>query len=221
MKWLKRQCVCLCTYMHACVCWYTNTCEEKQMCLKLRVFKWEVLESPLRNCNPSFYPEIVCKTLCLWYDYFLGGHMLTCSSDSQRGFREWQSVILWCLLPGMSFSLKSHNHFKNERSLIFKKHLHLGKGWVQRVTMGIIISGLLSLKLEKTQPDWNRLWQNEPENASLLLQPAPSLSSSFPAFCSALPASAHLMCYWNQQRVCEDQTVSLYSTYVWHIVGIQ
>lgn len=53
--------------------------EEKQMGLKFREFKWKVLESFLRDCNPHL-TDIVHRVLCLWcgylYIYFFGGHTI-------------------------------------------------------------------------------------------------------------------------------------------------
>lgn len=128
-KWNDRQssvCVCVHTLVLAHVCWYTNICTKSSNHGLGRGFSWKGLQAPFKDCNLPF-PKIVCTTVCLWHDYFFGGHTILCSSESQKGFREHQSVIWWRLLPGTSFSLKSHNHLRYERSLIFEKRLSLGK----------------------------------------------------------------------------------------------
>ena len=120
-------CVCVCILLCCtCVLIHKYLHEEQQTWLKGRGFRWKGLQAPFKDCNLPF-PKIVCTTVCLWHDYFFGGHTILCSSESQKGFREHQSVIWWCLLPGTSFSLKSHNHLRYERSLIFEKRLSLGK----------------------------------------------------------------------------------------------
>lgn len=123
-----KQCVCARAHMLArvCVLIHKDLREEKQLWLKSRDFKWKVLESPFKDYSLPF-PKIVCRTLCLGHDYFFGGRTTQCSSESQRGFRECPSVILCCLLAGTSFTLKNHNHLRYKRSLIFEKHLYLGK----------------------------------------------------------------------------------------------
>lgn len=132
-KWNDRQssmCVCARARSYSCACTcvliYKYLHKEQQIWLKGRGFRWKGLQASFKDCNLPF-PKIVCTTVCLWHDHFFGGHTVLCSSESQKGFREHQSVIWWCLLPGTSFALKSHNHLRYERSLIFEKHLSLGK----------------------------------------------------------------------------------------------
>ena len=112
--------VCVRAYSFACTCVLIHKYlhKKQQTSLKGRGFRWKGLQAPFKDCSLSF-PKIVCTTVCLWHDYFFGGHTILCSSESQKGFREHQSVIWWRLLPGPSFALKSHNHLRYERSLIF------------------------------------------------------------------------------------------------------
>lgn len=88
--------------------------------------------------------------------------------------------------------------------------------------MGIvIILSLLSLKLEKAQPDWNKLWQDESVPAAGCLPPLPVPSPPSVMLLEPLPTLCAPGLEPTRRTNEKNRQFSLYLTCVWHIVGIK